>query len=139
MSQYQDLIKKTIRELRLCYQNLINKIEDNLIDELGIKTINFLEYKSIIEDRFKNLKVNLLSKKQKSFLNRLLMHQEDKTLWYESICYILLDKSLESIKDNEINNLIESLRYNLLTLTKLLRKILNLKYISLKWFLLMEQ
>lgn len=118
MSQYQDLIKKTIRELRLCYQNLINKIEDNLIDELGIKTINFLEYKPIIEDRFKNLKVNLLSKKQKSFLNRLLMHQEDKTLWYESICYILLDKSLESIKDNEINNLIESLRYNLLTLTK---------------------
>lgn len=116
--QYQDLIKDAIRELRLCYSNLIKRIEDNLIEILGLKSNNFSEYKIEIDNRFKGVKSNILSSKQKSFLNRLLMVQSDKTLWYESICYVVIDKPLVSIKDNEINFLIETLRHLLITLTK---------------------
>lgn len=118
LTQYQDLIKDSIRELRSCYSNLIKRIEDNLIEVLGLKSNNFCEYKTEIENRFKGVKSNLLSSKQKSFLNRLLMGQSDKTLWYESICYVVIDKPLVSIKDNEITFLIETLKHLLITLTK---------------------
>lgn len=118
MTQYQDLIKDAIRELRSCYSNLIKQLEDNFIEVLGLKSNDFSEYKKDIEKRFKVVKANLLSSKQKSFLNRLLMEQSDKTLWYESICYVIIDKPLVSIKDNEVAFLIESLKHLLLTLTK---------------------
>lgn len=118
MTQYQDLIKDAIRELRSCYSNLIKRIEDNLVEVLGLKSSNFNEYKTEIESRFKEVKANFLSNKQKNFLNRLIANQSDKTLWYESICYVVIDKPLVSIKDNEIAFLIESLKHLLFTLTK---------------------
>lgn len=118
MSQYQDLIKNSIRELRSCYPNLIKQIEDNVIEVLGLESTDFGEYKPEIEKRFKGIKSILLSTKQKSFLNRLLMPQTDKTLWYESICFVVFDKPLVSIKDNEVTLLIETLRHLFVTLTK---------------------
>jgi hypothetical protein len=118
MTQYQDLIKDAIRELRSCYFNLINKIEENVIEVLGLQSNNFTEYKIEINNRFKGIKTNLLSNKQKSFLNRLLMSQSDKTLWYESICFVVFDKPLVSIKDNEVALLIETLRHLFVALTK---------------------
>lgn len=118
MTQYQDLIKGAIRELRTCYPNLIKRIEDNVVDALGLKSKEFSEYKSEIENLFKNVKVNLLSNKQKNLLSRLSMPQSDKTLWCESISYVVLDKPLVSIKDNEIILLIDTLKHLLVTLTK---------------------
>jgi hypothetical protein len=118
MSQYQDLMKKSIKELQLCYENLIRQIEENVIEALGLQANDFTEYKAEIESRFKGIKPNLLSNKQKSFLNRLLMPQTDKTLWYESICFIVFDKPLVSIKDNEVTLLIETLRHLFIALTK---------------------
>ena len=118
MTQYQDFIKDSIRELRSCYANLINKIEENVIDILGLKSDNFAEYKAEIDNRFKGIKTSLLSNKQKGFHNRLLMQQSDKTLWYESICFVICDKPLVSIKDNEVALLIETMRHLFVALTK---------------------
>lgn len=118
MTQYQDLIKGAIRELRTCYPNLIKRIEDNVVNVLGLKSKEFSEYKSEIENLFKNVKVNLLSNKQKNLLNRLSMPQSDKMLWCESISYVVLDKPLVSIKDNEVVLLIDTLKHLLVTLTK---------------------
>ena len=118
MQQYQDYIKDSIRELRSCYANLINKIESNVIDILGLKSSDYTEYKTKIDNCFKTVKANLLSAKQKSFLNRLLLQQTDKTLFYESICYVVFDKPLVKIKDNEVNLLIDNLKHLFTTLTK---------------------
>jgi hypothetical protein len=118
MTQYQEFIKDSIRELRSCYANLINKIEKNVIDVLGLKSDNYTEYKTEIDNRFKGIKTSLLSDKQKSFYNRLLMQQSDKTLWYESICFVIFDKPLVAIKDNEVTLLIETMRHLFVTLTK---------------------
>jgi hypothetical protein len=118
MTQYQDLIKESIKELRSCYLNLINKIEENVVEVLGLQSDNFAEYKIDVDKRFKSIKSNLLSNKQKSFLNRLLTNQSDKTLWYESICFVVLDKPLATIKDNEVSLLIETMRHLFITLTK---------------------
>ena len=118
MTQYQEFIKGSIRELRSCYTNLINKIEENVIDVLGLKSNDFSDYKVEIDNRFKGIKTSLLSNKQKSFYNRLVMPQSDKVQWYESICFVVLDKPLVSIKDNEVALLIENLRHLFVALTK---------------------
>ena len=49
---------------------------------------------------------------------KIVFTQTDKTQWYESICFIVLDKPLVSIKDNEVALLIETLRHLFITLTK---------------------
>jgi hypothetical protein len=118
MSQYQDLIKDAIRELRSCYSNLINRIEDNVIDILGLQSEAFNEYKKEIDNRFKTIKQHLLTAKQRNFLNRIIFPQTEKTAWYESICYVVLDKPLASIKDNEVALLIDTIRHLFNTLTK---------------------
>ncbi|MCK9436276.1 MAG: hypothetical protein M0Q12_03590 [Synergistaceae bacterium] len=118
LTQYQDLMKDAIRELRSSYSNLIKRIEDSIIDALGLKSNYFNQYKTEIDILFQGVKTNLLSSKQKSFLNRLLMGQSEKTLWYESICYVVIDKPLVSIKDNEISFLIDTLKHLLVSLTK---------------------
>ena len=118
MTQYQELIKKSIRELRSCYTNLINKIEENVIDALGLQSDNFADYKIEIDKRFKGIKTSLLSNKQKSFYNRLVMPQSDKVQWYESICFVVFDKPLVLIKDNEVVLLIETIRHLFVALTK---------------------
>ena len=118
MTQYQEFLKDSIRELRSCYTNLINKIEENVIDILGLQSDNFAEYKADIDNRFKEIKTNLLSNKQRGFYNRLIMQQSDKMQWYESICFVVFDKPLVSIKDNEVALLIENLRHLFVALTK---------------------
>jgi hypothetical protein len=118
MSQYQNLIKDAIRELRSCYSNLINRIENSVIDVLGLQSEIFNEYKKEIDNRFKTIKQHLLTSKQRNFLNRVIFPQTEKTAWYESICYVVLDKPLASIKDNEVELLIDTIRHLFSTLTK---------------------
>ena len=118
MSQYQELIKNAIRELRSCYPNLISQIEENVVETLGLQSKNFNEYIPEIANRFKGVKASLLSPKQKNFLHRLMLVQPDKTLWYESICYVTLDKPLVSIKDNEVVLLIDTIKHLFTALTK---------------------
>lgn len=118
MSQYQDLLKNSVKDLRLVYPNLINQIEENVIDLLGLKSNIYSEYKKDIEQHFKDIKTKLLSNKQKSFHTRLLMTQPNKMIWYESISYVIFDKPLSAIRDNQIPLLIDTIRHLLLTLTK---------------------
>lgn len=118
ITQYQDLIKGAIRELRSCYHNLIDRIEDSILETIGLGPAPYSDYKKDIEKRFKSIKPYLLSTKQRNFLSRLLFSMSDKTAWYESICYVVIDKPLTELKDNEEELLIDSIRHLLNILTK---------------------
>lgn len=118
MTQYQNLLKDAVRDLRNSYPNLIKQIESNLIDVLGLKSNNYSDYKNELKTRFKSIQSNLLSNKQKQFYNRLISTQADRVQWYESISYVILNKSLTSVRDNEVPMLIESMKHLLLTISK---------------------
>lgn len=118
LSQYQEMIKDAIRDLRQSYSNLILKLESTIISTLGLASNDYLDYKTEITNIFKGINNNLLSGKNKSFLNRLLMVQNDKTLWYESISYVVLGKPLMKIKDNEVPVLIKNIEHLLKTLIR---------------------
>ncbi|MFA5850042.1 MAG: hypothetical protein WC833_09170 [Bacteroidales bacterium] len=118
LHRYVELLQKAIKDLRGCYASLIDRIEDSLVDALSLKSSEYSDYKCEIENRYKNIKTQLLTTKQKTFLNRIITPMQDRTSWYQSISYIVLDKQLESLLDEEEEYLIDNLIYLFNELTK---------------------
>ena len=109
LKSYVDLLQNAIRELRSCYVNLIGRIENALVDSLSLKSTDFIQYKKELEERYSCLKTYLLTDKQKAILNRILSPAADKVSWYQSLAYVILDKQLENLLDEEEAYLIDNL------------------------------
>lgn len=109
LKSYVDLLQNAIRELRSCYVNLIGRIENALVDSLSLKSTDFIQYKKELEERYSCLKTYLLTDKQKAILNRILSPAVDKVSWYQSLAYVILDKQLENLLDEEEAYLIDNL------------------------------
>jgi hypothetical protein len=110
VQQYLDLIRSSVRELNICYDRFIDRIEDSVLKHLGLLG-EFNEYKTIIEERYKSVNSNLLTKKAKSFLDRVIAPSTTRREFYEKIGLIIFDKRIESIKDNEEDLFIKNLLY----------------------------
>jgi len=108
LEQYQDLISNAIKDLRLCYDNLINRIEKKVISDLGLHSKEFQTYIVEIQERYKHIKQHLLTQKQLNFHNRLLSPADNKKAWYQSICFVVLNKPLDRLRDEEEELLIEN-------------------------------
>lgn len=112
--RYVELLQKAIRELRICYSNLINRLEDVLVEELGLKSKDYALYKTELEQRYESIKTYLLTERQKTFLTRILAKNTDRTTWYQSLAYVILDKQLDALMDEEeaylVDNLIHSFK-----------------------------
>jgi len=111
LKRYVETIQNSIRDLRTCYDGLIDRIEESLIDKLRLKSNNYDDYKVELELRYKNIKTHLLTTKQKNFLNRVISPLKDRKSWIQSISYIILDKQLENLIDDEEEVLIDNLIY----------------------------
>lgn len=109
LRSYVDLLQKAIRDLRGCYAALIKRIESALVDAIQLNSPDFGKYKSELESRYSCVKTYLLTDRQKVILNRVLAPTADKTTWYQSLAYIILDKQLENLLDEEEAYLIENL------------------------------
>lgn len=111
IDEYGNVIQIAIRELRSCYTQLIDRIESRLIDELGLSSGDYNEYVDEIRQRLSNLKLHLLTTKQKEFYHHVMAEYDNRTLWYQSICYPILEHKLESLKDEEEDKLVDDLVY----------------------------
>lgn len=109
LRSYVDLLQNAIRELRSCYVNLICRIENALIEALNLKSSDFFQYKNELEERYSCVKIYLLTDRQKTILNRILSQSTDKITWYQSLAYVILDKQLENLLDEEETYLIDNL------------------------------
>lgn len=72
LMRYVELLQKSIRELRMCYSNLINRLEEVLVEELGLQSKDYASYKVELEQRYASIKTYLLTERQKTFLTRIL-------------------------------------------------------------------
>ncbi len=108
---YGILIQRAIRELRNCYNQLIDRIESRIVDELDLQSSEYDEYILEIRSRLKPVKTHLLTDKQKEFCQHVMTEYDNRTLWYQSVCYVLLEHKLESLKDEEEDKLSENLVY----------------------------
>ena len=110
IENYLEKIKTAVHELISCYSDLISRIEEKLIDELGLPD-SFDSYKMVLVKRYGNIKKYLLPQKTKTFLERVLTPSDNKTDFIERISAVILDKPLSKLKDSEEELLIENMIY----------------------------
>lgn len=93
--------QKTVLEIKNSFDELLNRFEKYLTQEvLGIKS-EFPAYKTILQKRFSTLKEHQFLPSQKTFMLRVNSNLDDRDSWLVSICFALLGKSLNSISDKE--------------------------------------
>lgn len=94
-------LQDSIKEVRNCFDELVNRFESFLQDKYFDKPITFEEYKIKFQNRYKNLHRHLLLNSQKSFVQRIDSQIEDKKAWLSSLAQSLTGKSLEKFKDED--------------------------------------
>ena len=111
INEYGQVIERAIRELRTCYTNLIDRIEEHLVNEFGLDSGDYSEYITEIRQRLANVKTHLLTGKQKEFYHHVMTEYDNRTQWYQSICYTILDQRLDTLRDEQEDKLVDDLVY----------------------------
>lgn len=122
IKEYCYLVERSIRELRSCYTDLIDRIEQKIIEELALDSFDYTEYIVEIRDRMSYVKEYLLTDRQREFYTHVMTTYESREEWYQSICYTALDQPLTNLKDEQEDILIN----NLITLFSVCRKYIDI-------------
>ena len=108
IQQYLDLIRRAVRELNSCYDNLIDRIEEKIVEHLGLPS-DYIEYKEILEERYKTIDSHILTPKTRSFLDRVLAPSESKREFIEKLAIVINDKRLDETKDSDESMLVHQM------------------------------
>ncbi len=116
IESFVDVIQSSIRDLRSCYDEFIKSIEKKILSATKIKEEEYAVYKEFIEKRYKNVRTELMPLDMKNFYSRLIGKYSDRKSWIEAVCYSILGKPLENIKDSEKDFLFMSIQDRLFQL-----------------------
>lgn len=109
--EYGNIIQRAIRELRTCYTRLIDRIEERLVVGFDLQSGDYSEYVEEIRLRLANVKVYLLTDKQREFYHHAMTKYDNRTQWYQSICYTILEQRLDALRDEQEEKLVDDLIY----------------------------
>lgn len=107
--KYCDAINRAVKELGKCYDQLIDRIEENLIGKLGFESGEYSEYIIEIQNRLSKVKPHLLTPRQKEFYQHAIAQFDNRKEWYQSVCYAVLDAPLDRLKDDQESKLHDDL------------------------------
>ena len=108
IENYVELIRKAVRELNLCYDNFIERIEEKIVGHLGLP-LKFETYKEIMVSRYKTIDPQILTPKTRAFLDRIMTPSESKREFIEKLSIVITDKRLAETKDEEESLLIHQI------------------------------
>ena len=108
IQDYLDKIRSAVRELNACYPELVKRIEDRLIEKLGLPA-DYESYKAVLTTRYAHVKRHLLTQKARSFLERVLAPAESNKEFIERISSVVLDKQLYKLRDKEEEALLDNI------------------------------
>lgn len=111
INEYGNIIQRAIRELRSCYSKLIDRIESRLVEEFGLESYDYSEYITEVRSRLAHVKSYLLTDKQREFYHHVMTEYDNRTQWYQSICYTILELRLDTLKDEQEDKLVDDLIY----------------------------
>ena len=120
LNDFIERLNGAISEIRVAYEGLLNRYEENICDALNLKINDFTDYKSKIQARYKSLKPHLLIQKEKVFLNRIMSKLDERDSWLKSIADVILGKSIEKMTDEDEALLMDNTRKVLSNLDNLL-------------------
>ncbi|MDF7820177.1 hypothetical protein P1X15_21335 [Runella sp. MFBS21] len=108
--EFIESLQVAIKELRTAYDDLLNRFESLILKEYIGEEIAFNDYKSRLQSRFGNLRPELLSSAQKTFLQRLNSPLDDRNAWFNSIAQVVVGKPLTALRDTDENLLYDRLK-----------------------------
>lgn len=107
--QYGYVINRAVRELRTCYTKLIDRVEQHLVDKLGLASCEYDEYVDEIRERLSSVKAYLLTDRLREFYNHAMAEFDNRTEWYQSVCFVALGHPLERLRDDQEEKLMNEL------------------------------
>lgn len=111
INEYGKIIQRAIKELRSCYSQLIDRIEARLVEEFGLQSYDYSEYIVEVRERLAYVKDYLLTGKQREFYHHVMTEYDNRTLWYQSICYTILEQRLDALRDEQEDKMVDDLIY----------------------------
>ena len=119
LQSYTTNLQGAVRELRTSYDELLNRFEEFICTEFVGKSLDFEQYKSLLQKRFSKLKKHMLLSNQKTFIQRLDSPLDDKKAWLNSIAQAITGKTLEVFSDEDEILLYERFKSMILELDSL--------------------
>jgi hypothetical protein len=101
LSAFVVRVNTSIAELRQAYDNLVDRIEKEILNLFGLEKTSFEVYQKTIQNRYSGFKEHLLYDRQKSFFNRVMLPLDDRNAWINSLAQVLLKKQLVDFSDEE--------------------------------------
>jgi len=101
LSEYVTKLQNAIRELRTCFDELVNRFELYIVEEVLYETLDFEDYKKKLRDRFKSIKQHRLLPYQKTLLMRISSDLEDRKAWLSSVTQAVVGKTLDNLRDED--------------------------------------
>lgn len=101
LKDFTNTLKDSIHQLRTAYDELINRFEEFLLNEIIYENLSFTDYKKRLQERYKKLKKHLLLPFQKTFIQRLDSELDDKKAWLNSIAQSVVSKPFDNFTDDD--------------------------------------
>lgn len=107
---YLEELDGCIVEIQGSYDELMNRVENFVLDEIVGEKLEYREYSVKIRERYKNLKEYLLQPKQKRFYIQIKLDLSDRNAWFEGFARVLMGQALNEMADQDEARFYELLR-----------------------------
>lgn len=101
LEDYINRLQEAIREIRSCHDELVNRFELFIAEEVLYETLPFEAYKVKLRERFQTIKQHRLLPHHKTLLLRLSSELDDRNAWLSSIAQAVVGKTLENLRDDD--------------------------------------
>ena len=109
LNSFTNHIQDAITEIRIAYDELLNRVEKIIIDSFYCSSSDFEIYKKEIQSKIKEINPSILGKVQSVYYKRLVSPLDDRISWVKSVADVALGKGLEDLLDEEepllVNNI----------------------------------
>lgn len=101
LGDYIDRLQEAVREIRSCHDELVNRFELFITEEVFYESLSFEAYKLKLRERFQAIKQHRLLPHHKTLLLRLASELDDRKAWLSSIAQAVVGKTLENLRDED--------------------------------------
>ena len=109
VQNYCNVIQRSVRELRGCYNQLIDRIEAHLVEGIGLSCYEYKDYVVELQMRLSKVKSHLLTDRQKEFYQHVMAQFDNRTEWYQAVCYAVLGSPLDRMRDESEAKLLDDI------------------------------
>tara|TARA_R110002012_G_scaffold265939_1_gene449402 strand:+ start:1720 stop:4944 length:3225 start_codon:yes stop_codon:yes gene_type:complete len=110
LNSFTNHIQDAIREIRNAYDELLNRVEKEIVSSFYCTSSDFEIYKNEIQSKVNNINPATLGKVQGVFYKRLISPLDDRISWVKSVADVALGKGLEELLDEEEPLLISNIK-----------------------------